>query len=935
MQARLLTSCLVAVLVCAAWPTLGRAAAGEVRTVTLARYTTINPYEGTEYGGEPYVYMCAEDTTLVAKRPLLCYGGARSLQLGAASDDTILIAFKSLNRAVYRNSTIKGAKLVLHVVPGRFKPEGELRVYRVLRSWRDGGEQDTELYWAANYASCYDAAPGQAIRWARPGAKMPGVDRAKEPSLVVDMAAAYDAEAGTLTLEGGRLADDVQYWYERHYLNFGWLIEYAEPATVDAPHFFYSGEARSARLRPALTITYEMPSSDARPRGVDLDVTFIERTPRYLRYLDAGTGQYETKVYRGEQIGFMNNPKYGTARKWPQQGETVTFTAHIKNKGTEEFVGTIPYEWSMNKRVISQGDWQGRLKPGAEATVSIQWPWQADHRDHRDLVIAFWADPDERIPDTCRNNNFLGKYVEGRTLKYWVDRQSYEFMDGLCNAWGSYSFEDYLQWHVWMWNETFLDKSRFAEIARDGCLERVSLDDIEVVPNGLLDPWGKHTPKPTIGSPGGTGLADCRFDGEWGSCWPWDTKADNYDEQIKNVKRFFTTRTVLLEGSLLHECSHQCLAAFDIYWSNMEPSEPSNPNGKCKVKDGGEYYITRGEMYPFGGLMGGGDTRPDPHYRTSTGLFSLHSIAGFNSNLPYRGGFFGEWQYDLPRRIYVRILDAGGRPIPGAAVKVWQAASNAITDENVVAENVRTNTLGYLPLPDQDSLEARDVTTATGHTLLKKNPFGRISVVGTNTNLLLRVDAYNQRYYGFIKLVWLNRGYWKGQRDRYAYDFATEIVPSARVDWKTNIARDCTITASTGHESAAKAVDGDVATEWNGGRTKRGDYVQLDLGKSVPIAAVRFVKSDAHGTFYDYFRIDVSDDPDFKTSKLFAAPQATTFSYAMWCFKDVDPEQPNIKWVTYANAPTQGRYIRITSDADESHASMHEIRVYAAPRAAR
>jgi hypothetical protein len=27
-----------------------------------------------------------------------------------------------------------------------------------------------------------------------------------------------------------------------------------------------------------------------------------------------------------------------------------------------------------------------------------------------------------------------------------------------------------------------------------------------------------------------------------------------------------------------------------------------------------------------------------------------------------------------------------------------------------------------------------------------------------------------------------------------------------------------------------------------------------------------------------------------------------------------------------------GRYIRITSDADESWAAMHEIRVYAAPR---
>ena len=958
MQVRIFSFVLIPLLVCSAWAADAVAAGAETRTVTLARYTRINPYQDTEYGGEPYVYMCAEDTTLVEKRPRLCYGGARTLQLGAGTADSILIAFKSLNRAIYRNSRIMDAKLVLHVVPGRFKPEGTLRVYRVLRSWRDGGEAGKELYWAANYINRYHgpysqgtmeprrsrqiripqyvvqlaSSYGMALGWAKPGAKKPGVDRAAEPSLEVDLAEAYDAETRTVTLAGGKLVEDLQYWYERHYLNYGWLIEIAEPEQAPGPRHFYSGEAFTAALRPALTITTKQPVLGARPRGIDLDVTFIERTPRYLRYLDEGKGQYEYKKYRGHISGFMNNPKYGRARKWPRRGETVTFIAHIKNKGTDEFVGLIPYEWYLNDWIANQGMWHGRLKPGEEATIEYKWAWNVDHRDHRDLVIAFWADPQERLPDLCRNNNYLAKYVEGRTLKYWVDKESYDYLNEQPNAWGSYSFEDYLQWHWWLWNETYLDKSRFDEIARDGCLERVTLDDIEVVPNRLLDPWGKHTPKPTIAAPAGMGQADCRFDGEWGSAWPWDTKADNYADQVKNVKRFFFTRTVLLEGSLLHECSHQCVAAFDVYWSNMEPSEPSTPNGKCKVKDGGDTYISRGEMYPFGGLMGGGDTRPNTRYRLSTGLYSLHSVAGFNTNLPYRGGFFGEWQYDLPRRIYVRILDAGGRPIRGASVKIWQAAANAITDEDVVAENLRTDTLGYLLLPMQDSLEVADVTTATGHTLLKKNPFGRINVVGSNTNLLLRVQAYNQEYYGFIKLIWLNRGYWKGARNKYVYSFPTEIVPAARVDWKTNVARNCTITATTGEDTAARAVDGDVKTEWQGGRTKRGDYVQLDLGKSVPIAAVRMVKSAGHGSFYDHFRIDVSDDPEFKESKAFAKPQATTFAYAMWCFKDVDPEQPNIKWVTYANAPTRGRYIRVTSDADDGYASMHEIRVYAAPR---
>ena len=78
------------------------------------------------------------------------------------------------------------------------------------------------------------------------------------------------------------------------------------------------------------------------------------------------------------------------------------------------------------------------------------------------------------------------------------------------------------------------------------------------------------------------------------------------------------------------------------------------------------------------------------------------------------------------------------------------------------------------------------------------------------------------------------------------------------------------------------------------------------------------------------------EPPGYRRSAPYPAPKLGPFvariAQILDDDQDVDPEQPNIKWVTYANAPTQGRYIRITSDADESWASMHEFRVYAAPR---
>ena len=52
--------------------------------------------------------------------------------------------------------------------------------------------------------------------------------------------------------------------------------------------------------------------TDSPPAGVDLDVTYISREPRY---------------------------EWSAAKKWPDAGEVVTFTAHVTNKGSEASSG--------------------------------------------------------------------------------------------------------------------------------------------------------------------------------------------------------------------------------------------------------------------------------------------------------------------------------------------------------------------------------------------------------------------------------------------------------------------------------------------------------------------------------------------------------------------------------------------------------------------
>ena len=914
------------------------------QTITLKRYTRVTGYsEANEecwVDRRGWINMDVEDTTLVRETPKVCYGSYRFLAVSADGGRKSLIAFKALNRAIHTGSTITGVTLKLHPVDGRSSPEGEIWVYRVLASWRDGGSgpRPGPVYWAANHDYRYYSTGSNGIKWASPGAAAKGRDISRAPSFKRKLRDIYDPETNTITISSPQMLEDVRFWYGHYYLNYGWLIIYNAGGGERPVQVFHSSDVIEEELRPSLEITFERPTSP-KPNDIDLNVTYISRTPRYLRYLDEGKGQYEYKTFRGHGVGVMKYPKFGDEKKWPDPGEEVTFTAHVKNKGTKTFEGRFDYKWIMNEKVVGADTFNGRLRPGEETTFEYKWKWDIDHSDHRDLYIVFQVDPDEKIKETTKNNNWLKKYIEARTLKYWVEKTLYNYGNEQINAWGSYSFEDYLQWHAHMWNETYMDKSRFDVIARDGSLERISLDEIEVVPDGLLDPWGKHTPKSTIESRPGTGLTDCHFDGEWGSSWDWNTDDANYEKNLQRLKNFVKSRAVLIEGSWIHECSHQCIAAFDVYWSNIEASTPSKDNGKCKLKDGGKYYITRGEFYQYPGIMGGGDTRPNENYTENTGLYSLHSVAGFNSNLPYRAGFFGEWQYDLPRKIGVKLTGGGGVPLQNAKVKIWQVSGNEIRDDDkyVVVEEVRADANGLLILPDQDSLEDSDVTTATGHTLLKKNPFGRIGVVGNNSNLLLRIEAFGQKDYRFLKLVYLNRGYWLGHRDYYEYPVKTNIVPSDRINWDVNVAEGKTVYSSKGQDTASKAADGDLKTAWSGGVCEKGDFIIIDLKKKYDVGAVRFVQDDGHGSFFQRFKIETSlhpgrergsPFPDDNSFNLFYEETTRTFGFRMSFDKDVDPENENIRWVTYPGKPVPARWMKITATRDGS-AKMDEIQVFA------
>jgi hypothetical protein len=887
----------------------------------LRRYVPITAYKGfldDAKGGEGYTYMDVEDTFISKAQPDLNFGGADQLVI-ADPEDAILIAFRQLNRAISVGSEVTDVELWLYPA-GEIDREATFALHRVNKAWRDGSSNGTKQTYAATFDDRFAGAEMYRRPWQQQGG---GEMRTTKPSLTGKLGDFWNAERKCFVFKGPGLVENVRYWLGQHYRNHGWMLTVKNGTTPRGKLAFVSSDVfqvgdPATFTRPALRVVFTPKRLDQikKPDLPDLDVTYIERTPRYTRYHDNGETTYERKMFRGDNVGIMKFPDYGNQQKWPDAGDRVTFTAHVKNAGTRPVKGPVKWEWRYNDKTVLAGEFKGELAPWAEWTSSRESVWAVDHQDHRNMLLEFEVDVTSRVQEITKNNNVVQKYMGAKTLKYWVEKGTYEYVKDYPCAYGSYSFEDYLQWHFDIWNDTYFDKSRFDGVAPDGCLERVTFDDFGIVDNGILQ-GGIHRPHDKW---------DPNFDGEWGTTWEVGKGRPKNEED--GFLAFLRTRRVLLEGSLLHEASHQTIGAYDVYWSNIEPSDPDKPNGKCKLKDETGFYITRGNMYPYSGLMGGSDTRPNPRYWDSTGLYEVNTVGGVNTRLPYRNGFYGEWQYDLPAACYVRLTSPDGTPLAGAKVAIWQTAGNKIDETTQVARDLAADKDGVLRLPDQDSLENADYTTVTGHTFRKKNPFGRPDVVGENITLLLQVNACGQRDYEFVRVTDYNNLYWLGQHDKGTVPLACRICPSDRLDLKTNVAVGAKVTASTGAETAGNLVDGKVETAWEGGQTKAGDYLVIELPEPQRVGLVQIVQDGAWGVFYPRFAITTAEDVTAPARDGFATQAPETFALAMCNDKDANNQRPTERWVTYAGKPRRTKAIRIQALAGGA-ARVSEIRVFA------
>ena len=315
------------------------------------------------------------------------------------------------------------------------------------------------------------------------------------------------------------------------------------------------------------------PSLDA----PDLDVGYVERLPRYLRYSVAYPAGVPTLV-----------PGTESEKRWPAPSENVTFRAHLRNPGRRAS-GPIAFAWSVDGQPKQTGTLSS-LPPGGAATHDFVWSWQGGRH-----LLRFAATPVWNVAQVATANDALELASDALTFGFTIEQSVFARLDATPNRYGSFSATGWLQAQLAHMTELFTT-STYSPVAPNGALQRVRIDKLTLVPDGTL---GSFPPE------------DREVDGQWG--FPVRTLAE------------YMNHATLANQPLLHELSHQ-LGLVDLYQLNLAPAN--------NLVNGKEFYQADG------GLMGGGSIAPHSGgtYYASHDVFGLNVTLG--SRRGYYGEYF-------------------------------------------------------------------------------------------------------------------------------------------------------------------------------------------------------------------------------------------------------------------------------------------------------
>lgn len=459
------------------------------------------------------------------------------------------------------------------------------------------------------------------------------------------------------------------------------------------------------------------------PNRCDLDATHIERTPRYHRYYVSYNPGGTEPYLKGDQVRMQ---------RWPLEGQVVTFYGHIVNKGLQPSVETT-WVMTLDGKPIGHGTVPA-LQPLDEHIVSAKWPWRTGRHQVRLMV-----DIRSLNNEVTKTNNNIADWTDAYTFFWTVRDVVHAEQDAVRNIYGSYSSED---WHrsvmEWM-NRAF--EGCIWPLTPRGVPARVRIDYYWI----SKKPWQEHDRHPlstfTDGTwphyPGG------RFEFEGKS---QEEIARFYEEIRKSVETnaIYDPNIPGQDRGLPHELSHQ-LGLIDVYHLNV-------PARLCQVKMADGRLLRdvlpdkAGRNTWQRGMMSGGSVPQ---------VWCEHQAYALVLDYGKRRGYFGEMLLDMPKKSSLRILDANGRPIPLARLKIYQRQGEAVPNEPV----------------HEGAADAKGIFG------LGAEPFGKICVVGTNGSLLCRVQHPTT---GKVDWAWtqvdeFNLTKWRGHVDHAIINLRTEL----------------------------------------------------------------------------------------------------------------------------------------------------------------
>jgi hypothetical protein len=442
-------------------------------------------------------------------------------------------------------------------------------------------------------------------------------------------------------------------------------------------------------------------------RLVDLDVTFVERTPRYA---------------------------YDAPKNMPAAGDAVTFRGHVRS--WNDATASAAYRWELDGTPIASGSLLG-LQPDEERVVELAWSWQAGPH-----LLRLTVDPAGDVAESSERNNAVEIRTDGLSAGLWVEKGVYDYFHEHQPALGigSASWEDWAQRQLARWNQYSADA--VFPLTPAGVVDRVFLDKVSVVADGELPLRG--------GLPGNNpDSTDRTVDLMWGfpsSLLTGTFYADHSSRSDANPFYF--------ESSLVHELGH-ARYLIDDYAFDLA----NNPDGnQVQILENGA-PVAGTALMPFlawgsvlyynqnGGVMTGPWAGWSPYEAGALSRIAGHRASQGNQNAP---GNIGVYLADVPARNHLRFVDPFGAPLAGASVKLFQAAPAAGAVYGKVIDAVAE--LELTADPD-------------GGVTIVGSPFAQ----GAIPVAALRVAHGGHVWYRFLEAPTFNLEYWAGNTEDARY----------------------------------------------------------------------------------------------------------------------------------------------------------------------